>query len=667
MRSPLVATALLLGNLASAVPSPHDSYIQSDIHSKLHSAYHEAHHSAKDTKISGFLTATKTSSIAFPSKPTGIENHGSKDRPVETSPEVNSALPAGHKDNSLSSDGHSGSGHEDHGSGSSGADGSADGKIGKNGADTHGGSNSGIAKALAVGGGAGAVPVVAGSNSTSLYQNGTSNAAGPAVSGVTTSGATSSGSDEDDDEHTGSDSQSQAGAQAGSQGSGAPPSPSGSGAQAANAGGSPQSGKSGNGAQAGGNAPSCPTPTVTVTTAKTVTVTVQPTGGNGAGAPSPSSGPAQNPSEGSGAQADNGPAPPASSVAAPSSTPAAASAPSGEGSSSGAGSSDGDNSAAGAGNQDSAPPSSAAPPAASSPAQSSPASADAASTDTQSTNSQSGSSSSNSSTTPGSSGIAPTTGPAAFKTKRGIIASGSQQDALAAAASTGKISWLGNWYSGAPKTLPKTLSFVPQMYHVDSDSNGEWTRNVASALKGQFGDGKARYLLSFGEPAAAGGDKAVDPKGAVKAWGQYIEPYAKDGVKLGAPTTLQNKNDFAWLDEFLSQCTGCSIGFLAQHWFDKAAPLSRQVDAIKGTLAEARALAQKHGIEEVWLDNFSAEGTAEEQRAFLQEVVPWLEGQDWIKAYAYVPMEVAKAGAGGAFVDGNGPGLNDLGSFYANL
>ena len=105
-------------------------------------------------------------------------------------------------------------------------------------------------------------------------------------------------------------------------------------------------------------------------------------------------------------------------------------------------------------------------------------------------------------------------------------------------------------------------------------------------------------------------------------------------------------------------CTDCQIGFLAMHWFDKAEGKD-QVSGFKETLMKAKGLADKYGGLPVWLDNFQANGDEAAQKAFLGQVVPWLEAQEWIKAYAYVPVDNA------GMLEGEG--LNDLGSYYANL
>ena len=231
-------------------------------------------------------------------------------------------------------------------------------------------------------------------------------------------------------------------------------------------------------------------------------------------------------------------------------------------------------------------------------------------------------------------------------------------NALAGAFGNTKVSWLGNWYSAPPKTIASSLTFVPQNYGKQSDTTGEWTRNAQQAVsKG------SKYFLSFGEPGTPNDKLHLEPSEAVQLWKDKMEPYAKQGVTLGAPGTLQNTQDFDWLSKFLDACADCSIGFIAMHWFDKAG--AAQVPGFKETLQKAKVIADKRGVP-VWLDNFSAKGGEKEQREFLGEVVPWLDAQEWIQAYAYVPPEVGKAGDGANMVGGDGK-LNALGQYYANL
>ena len=242
-----------------------------------------------------------------------------------------------------------------------------------------------------------------------------------------------------------------------------------------------------------------------------------------------------------------------------------------------------------------------------------------------------------------------------LKTKRGIIASQQAMDALASGFANSKVSWLCNWFSAPPPELDASITFVPQNYGKQSDIDGEWTKNAEKAVAAG-----AKYMLSFGEPGTPNDKLNMNPQQAVDLWMEKMEPYAKQGVSIGAPGTLQNTQDFEWLSEFLDACTGCTIGFIAMHWYDKAE--LKNVAGFKETLEKAAALAKGKPI---WLDNFQAAGSLEAQQEFLSEVVPWLEAQDNIQAYAYVPADSENKDGVAGFVE-NG-GLSALGKFYANL
>ncbi|KAI4169179.1 MAG: hypothetical protein LQ343_005887 [Gyalolechia ehrenbergii] len=244
-----------------------------------------------------------------------------------------------------------------------------------------------------------------------------------------------------------------------------------------------------------------------------------------------------------------------------------------------------------------------------------------------------------------------------FKTKRGVIASGNSQNELTAAIGTGKISWLGNWYSAPPPTIPSNIQFVPQNYNPDSDADGTFTKNAQAQIDSKG----AKYFLSYGEPAAA----KLSVEEIVQLFKKSMQPFADIEISVSSPTTLQNDNDFEWLEQFLQACEGCGIGFLAIHYMNTYN--DGVAMELKNTLNRAHDLANKYKIPGgVWLDNFEVVGSVEQQKGFLAEVVPWLDAQDWVKAYAYVPDEVGKAGSGPNFIDESGA-LNELGRFYAGL
>ena len=246
--------------------------------------------------------------------------------------------------------------------------------------------------------------------------------------------------------------------------------------------------------------------------------------------------------------------------------------------------------------------------------------------------------------------------------KRGILASGPDQDALVSAFdNSSKITWLCNWYSAPPPNLGSHIEFVPQDYGKESNTapKYEWFTNANQSIaKG------AKYFLGFGEPEApntATMHTNMDPQEAVNLYMQDLQPYANQGIKVGAPAVLQPDPDLNWLKQFLSLCdkAGCKYDFIAIHWVWGATPAQRVQD-FKTTVNTAIGMANG---KKVWVDNFQASGTNAEQQQWLSQVLPWLEDNDSVERYAYVSPS-RSTGTGFLNADGS---MSSLGEYYANF
>lgn len=153
----------------------------------------------------------------------------------------------------------------------------------------------------------------------------------------------------------------------------------------------------------------------------------------------------------------------------------------------------------------------------------------------------------------------------------------------------------------------------------------------------------------------------MNPQDAVTLFMSDLQPYAEQGIKVGAPAVLQPDPDLKWLKQFLGLCetAGCKISFIAIHWVWSAAP-SERVQDFKDTVNNATAMANG---KPVWVDNFQASGTNEEQQQWLSQVLPWLESNDAVERYAYVSPD-RSTGTGFLNADGS---MSSLGEFYANF
>lgn len=72
---------------------------------------------------------------------------------------------------------------------------------------------------------------------------------------------------------------------------------------------------------------------------------------------------------------------------------------------------------------------------------------------------------------------------------------------------------------------------------------------------------------SFNEPDN-GGQSNIDPTTAAALWKANIQPFAGKAKLVGPAVT--NGGGVQWLQQFLGNCTGCTIDAIAMHWYDTA-------------------------------------------------------------------------------------------------
>lgn len=143
---------------------------------------------------------------------------------------------------------------------------------------------------------------------------------------------------------------------------------------------------------------------------------------------------------------------------------------------------------------------------------------------------------------------------------------------------------------------------------------------------------------------------------AVAAYRQYIQPLAKQGLRLGSPA-VTNSNDAGkginWLKQFVASCSDCQIDFVVAHYYawDKAEDFQNYLINFHKTFNKP-----------VWLTEFGV--TSGNADAFLKTVLPWLDAQDWIERYAY--HMVAPSSGSQWLINSAGNGLSSTGQVYAS-
>ena len=222
--------------------------------------------------------------------------------------------------------------------------------------------------------------------------------------------------------------------------------------------------------------------------------------------------------------------------------------------------------------------------------------------------------------------------------KRGL-AYDSGSSSVSAFSQFSKITWAYNWGSN-PAPGAANFMYVPMLWSNDPSHTGSWDSDASSATSG----GGTHYLLGFNEPdMPQQANMAVGA--AVSAYQQYLTPKAGDNVKLGSPAvsngvgtnpTTGQPQGLDWLRPFLQQCSGCQISFAVVHWYGctNSCPVEDDISAFKQQIQDAMGAAQYNGNQiPLWITEFQRLGDGADQ--FLNEVLPWLDGQDQVEKYAY--------------------------------
>ncbi|KAG9951432.1 glycoside hydrolase family 128 protein, partial [Aureobasidium melanogenum] len=218
-----------------------------------------------------------------------------------------------------------------------------------------------------------------------------------------------------------------------------------------------------------------------------------------------------------------------------------------------------------------------------------------------------------------------------------------------------QVSWAYNWYQAAGSGFNPALEYVPMLWSNASDLTSSWTANAQAAI-----NAGSTHLLGFNEPdlcLAGAGSSCIEMQSAVKAWKQYMEPFAGKAL-LGSPAVTNGGSPMGltWLSNFMGNCTGCHIDFINIHWYSNkyagANYFKQQVEA-------AHAMS---GGRPVWITEFGLDSsvsyTQAELTSFLEEVIEWMDSTDYVQRYAYF-MDTT-----GALMNSDGSGMSDLGSMY---
>lgn len=233
---------------------------------------------------------------------------------------------------------------------------------------------------------------------------------------------------------------------------------------------------------------------------------------------------------------------------------------------------------------------------------------------------------------------APST-PATTGGKRGIAYNNA--DFLSAFTGASSVSWCYNW-GGNTASVPEQFEFVPMLWGLGSHANN-WERFADTAIASG-----SKHLLAFNEPDHW--EQAyISPSQAADGYRQYMEPYAGK-AKLGSPAVTNGGGEMGltWLKNFVNACSGCTIDFVAVHWYNGG-----DAEAFKTHMKSAY---EAGGNRPVWITEWQAPGSTSEQVSFLAEVLPWLDSQDWVQRHSLFMASEGLMMSGG--------GLSEIGKAF---
>ncbi|KAF7885012.1 hypothetical protein EAF00_010830 [Botryotinia globosa] len=195
-----------------------------------------------------------------------------------------------------------------------------------------------------------------------------------------------------------------------------------------------------------------------------------------------------------------------------------------------------------------------------------------------------------------------------------------------------KVAWAYNWGSSSDGLSASGIEFVPLLWGLKSTFTGAWSAAASSAIASG-----STHLMSFNEPDLST-QANIGASDAAAGYKTYMQPFAGK-AKLGAPAVTNGASPMGltWLKSFMSSCSDCTIDFVCIHWYDSAS----NVAYFKQYVQDAYTAG---GNRPLWITEFQASGSTDEQNAFMKEVLPWLDASTMVDRYAWFMADTAAGG-----------------------
>ncbi|KAG9123389.1 hypothetical protein FRC07_015008 [Ceratobasidium sp. 392] len=189
-----------------------------------------------------------------------------------------------------------------------------------------------------------------------------------------------------------------------------------------------------------------------------------------------------------------------------------------------------------------------------------------------------------------------------------------------------QVGWYFTWSPTSWVTPPPALEYVPQLWGGRDATLFARSVNTSSVtLSG------VKNVLGMNEPQEPS-QANLSPQDAAAMWKTYLEPLKAAGVRLGSPATTSAPNGKTWLQDFLTACDGCSVDFIALHWYGNvAAEFTTYLEDFHNTFQRP-----------IWVTEWSclnfaggAQCTNDEMTQFMKTTQAYMDQASWVERYAW--------------------------------
>jgi hypothetical protein len=238
-----------------------------------------------------------------------------------------------------------------------------------------------------------------------------------------------------------------------------------------------------------------------------------------------------------------------------------------------------------------------------------------------------------------------------------------------------QVSWSYTWGMPLVEEQPSEVEFMPMVFGKGlkgPDAVQKLTAELATRVAPHIASGRVVRLLGPNEPdREKHGD--LTPEQTIAIW-PAMEAL---GVPLCSPSPANTegvgKVGANWMPEFMAEVDrrGLRVDYIGTHAYASPNPeaLKKRLRRIYEKYGKRPLLITEFGVTD-WstLDGVSKNRYTQAQvLAYMKDVLPWMERQDWIAGYAWFPFKVESPhGASSALFDADGK-LNALGRFYRSV